>query len=44
MQFTVETEQEIDGRWLAEVLETSWGHGLCTDPPGSPGQGASPGP
>jgi len=21
MQFTVETEQEIDGRWIAEVLE-----------------------
>jgi predicted RNase H-like HicB family nuclease len=21
MQFTVETEQEVDGRWIAEVLE-----------------------
>jgi len=21
MQFTVETEQEVDGRWLAEILE-----------------------
>lgn len=21
MQFTVETEQEVDGRWIAEVIE-----------------------
>lgn len=21
MQFTIETEQEIDGRWIAEILE-----------------------
>ncbi|MCL4693730.1 MAG: type II toxin-antitoxin system HicB family antitoxin [Candidatus Hydrogenedentes bacterium] len=23
MQFTIETEQELDGRWIAEVIELS---------------------
>ena len=23
MQFTIETEQEVDGRWIAEVMELS---------------------
>ena len=41
MKFTIESEQEEDGRWLAEVMELPGVMVYGQTPPGSPGQ--SPG-